>query len=164
MIQALLKRYAHINPIVFILMITLPVALTACAPSQAVKPMQGVQLSQPAPEASGFVTTQSGLQYKDVKEGTGALAQKGNTVSVHYTGTFTNGQKFDSSLDRGEPFSFRLGAGEVIKGWDEGVAGMRIGGKRLLQVPYQLGYGPSDYGPIPGKSQLNFVVELLGVE
>jgi FKBP-type peptidyl-prolyl cis-trans isomerase len=85
-------------------------------------------------------------------------------VTVHYTGTFTNGKKFDSSVDRGQPFHFVLGAGKVIKGWDLGVAGMKVGGKRQLTIPASLGYGTNTYGPIPGNSTLLFDVELLGVK
>ena len=107
--------------------------------------------------------TASGVSYWDIKVGTGAVATKGQTVTVHYTGWLTNGKKFDSSVDRGEPFEFRLGAGEVIKGWDEGVAGMKVGGKRQLKIPPELGYGPQGTpgGPIPPNATLIFDVELL---
>lgn len=86
-------------------------------------------------------TTASGVEYWDIKVGTGAVAVSGKTVTVHYTGWLTDGKKFDSSLDRNEPFDFPLGAGRVIKGWDEGVAGMKIGGKRQLKIPAAAGYG-----------------------
>jgi FKBP-type peptidyl-prolyl cis-trans isomerase len=109
-------------------------------------------------------TTSSGLQYWDNVVGSGATATPGSTVKVHYTGFLTNGQKFDSSRDRGEPFSFPLGAGQVIKGWDEGVAGMKVGGQRQLRIPPQLGYGPTGTGPIPPNATLIFDVELLGVD
>ncbi len=104
-----------------------------------------------------------GLRYADLAEGTGAEAQGGQTVTVHYTGWLTDGRKFDSSRDRGSPFSFRLGAGQVIRGWDEGVAGMRVGGRRRLEIPPELGYGSRGVGPIPGGATLVFAVELLGV-
>ncbi len=111
------------------------------------------------------VTTASGLKYWDIKVGTGATATSGHTVRVHYTGWLTTGKKFDSSVDRGEPFSFKLGAGEVIKGWDEGVAGMKVGGKRQLQIPPELGYGQRGAaGVIPPNATLIFDVELLGVQ
>jgi FKBP-type peptidyl-prolyl cis-trans isomerase len=110
------------------------------------------------------VTTSSGLQYIDLKVGTGATAQAGHTVSVHYTGWLENGKKFDSSVDRGQPFSFPLGAGRVIKGWDEGVKGMKVGGKRKLIIPSNLGYGARGAGGvIPPNTTLIFEVELLGV-
>lgn len=110
------------------------------------------------------VTTSSGLQYWDIAVGNGATAVAGSTVKVHYSGFLTSGQKFDSSRDRGEPFSFLLGAGQVIKGWDEGVAGMKVGGKRQLRIPPELGYGSAGAGgAIPPNATLIFDVELLDV-
>jgi FKBP-type peptidyl-prolyl cis-trans isomerase FkpA len=109
--------------------------------------------------------TASGLQYVELVEGQGQEAKAGSTVSVHYTGWLENGTKFDSSLDRRQPFSFRLGAGQVIRGWDEGVAGMKIGGKRKLTIPSALGYGARGAGGvIPPNATLIFEVELLGVK
>jgi FKBP-type peptidyl-prolyl cis-trans isomerase len=109
-------------------------------------------------------TTASGLQYWDIVVGTGATAAPGNSVKVHYSGFLTTGQKFDSSRDRGEPFSFPLGAGQVIKGWDEGVAGMKVGGQRQLRIPPELGYGAAGAGgAIPPNATLIFDVELLDV-
>jgi len=111
------------------------------------------------------VTLKSGLKYIDVEVGEGPAAVSGKDVTVHYTGTFPDGKKFDSSVDRNEPFAFKLGAGQVIKGWDEGVAGMRIGGKRKLYIPPALGYGKRGAGSvIPPDADLCFEVELLGVE
>jgi FKBP-type peptidyl-prolyl cis-trans isomerase len=110
------------------------------------------------------ITTKSGLKYIDEVVGTGAEAKAGNTVDVHYTGTLKDGTKFDSSKDRGKPFSFPLGAGRVIKGWDEGVAGMKVGGKRKLIIPPDLAYGKRGAGGvIPPDAELTFEVELLGV-
>lgn len=105
-----------------------------------------------------------GLEIEDIKIGTGADAQAGKNVTVHYVGTLTNGKKFDSSRDRGEGFEFGLGAGEVIKGWDQGVAGMKVGGIRKLTIPPELGYGARGFPPvIPPNSTLVFEVELLSV-
>lgn len=104
------------------------------------------------------------LMTQDIVVGTGEEAVSGSTVVVHYVGRFTSGQVFDSSVERNEPFQFVLGSGQVIKGWDEGLVGMRVGGKRIISVPPELGYGMQDYGPIPGGSTLIFEVELLKVE
>ncbi len=118
-----------------------------------------------ASEEQGMVTTDSGLQYRDLKVGDGAEAKPGDTVRVHYTGWLMDGTKFDSSLDRGEPFKFPLGAGHVIRGWDEGVAGMKVGGKRELVIPSDLAYGDRGMPPdIPPKATLKFEVELLGID
>ena len=110
-------------------------------------------------------STPSGLQYEDLVVGTGDSPRQGQTASVHYTGWLDNGQKFDSSLDRGRPFEFQVGAGQVIKGWDEGVATMKVGGKRKLLIPPDLGYGSRGAGgAIPPNANLTFEVELLGVK
>ncbi len=116
-------------------------------------------------EAAGqVVTTESGLQYIDLVVGTGRQAELGDTATVHYTGWLADGRKFDSSVDRKEPFSFRVGAGQVIKGWDEGVGTMKVGGKRKLTIPPQLGYGGRGAGNvIPPNATLTFDVELLGL-
>ena len=104
------------------------------------------------------------LQIEDLKIGTGAEAKSGQKVTVHYVGTLTNGSKFDSSRDRNEGFDFKLGAGQVIKGWDQGVAGMKVGGLRKLTIPADLAYGARGYPPvIPPNSTLVFEVELLAV-
>ena len=109
------------------------------------------------------ITTASGLKYVEIVEGTGASPVKGQTVSVHYTGTLENGKKFDSSRDRGQPFEFQIGQGQVIKGWDEGLSTMKIGGRRTLIIPAELGYGDRGAGGvIPPKATLIFDVELLG--
>ncbi|MHB1176207.1 MAG: FKBP-type peptidyl-prolyl cis-trans isomerase [Sulfuriferula sp.] len=110
-------------------------------------------------------TTPSGLIYEDIVVGTGATATPGHTVVVNYTGWLTNGTKFDSSKDRNEPFEFRLGAGQVIHGWDEGVAGMKEGGERKLTIPAELGYGARGAGGvIPPNAVLIFDVELIKVK
>jgi len=113
---------------------------------------------------SKIVKTDSGLQYQDLKEGTGDAAKKGDTVEVHYTGWLKSGKKFDSSVG-GKPFEFKLGAGMVIKGWDEGVQGIKVGGKRKLIIPPELGYGKKGFGKeIPPDAELIFEVELLKIK
>jgi peptidylprolyl isomerase len=109
-----------------------------------------------------MITLDSGLQYEELAEGTGERPNRGQSVTVHYTGWLTNGKKFDSSVDRGQPFVFTLGVGQVIKGWDEGVATMKVGGKRKLLIPPQLGYGARGAGGvIPANADLVFEVELI---
>ena len=121
--------------------------------------------SAPTKVTGDGTKTADGLQYWDIKVGTGPTATSGHTVKVHYTGWLTSGKKFDSSVDRGEPFMFPLGGHQVIKGWDEGVAGMKVGGKRQLRIPPDLGYGARGAagGLIPPNATLIFDVELLGV-
>jgi len=147
-------------------------AVTACA-----KKEQQTQSAAPAPvvaaspvagapvAASNVVTTADGLKYEVLRQGNGPEAKAGQTVAVHYTGWLTDGTKFDSSVDRGQPFDFQLGAGQVIKGWDEGVAGMKVGEKRKLTIPSSLGYGDHGAGgKIPPGATLIFDVELLGIQ
>ena len=139
--------------------LTLIVALLAAA-FPFLAPACAKQETRPAAE----VTTATGLKYQDLKVGTGPEATPGKIVEVHYTGWLESGAKFDSSVDRQRPFTFRLGAGDVIKGWDEGVAGMKVGGKRKLTIPPDLGYGKRGAGEvIPPGATLIFEVELLGV-
>ena len=131
--------------------------------------------SQAAPEAKKMekandgtgqeVVTPTGLKYVDHVIGTGATPKKGQQVRVHYTGRLTDGKKFDSSVDRGQPFQFQIGGGQVIRGWDEGIATMKVGGKRTLTIPPDLGYGAAGFpGAIPPNATLIFDVELLGVQ
>jgi FKBP-type peptidyl-prolyl cis-trans isomerase FkpA len=137
--------------------LSLLVILTGTVLAADVKPMDK---SHGAKE----MTTESGLKYEDVGVGSGREAVVGDTATVHYTGWLVDGKKFDSSHDRNEPFSFRVGSGQVIKGWDEGVAGMKVGGKRKLTIPPQLGYGARGAGGvIPPNATLIFDVELLGL-
>ncbi len=123
--------------------------------------------AQEAPETMAdetLTTTDSGLQYVDLTEGDGASPEQGQTVEVHYTGTLEDGKKFDSSRDRNRPFKFKIGVGQVIKGWDEGVASMKVGGRRKLVIPADLAYGSRGAGGvIPPDATLIFDVELLGV-
>jgi peptidylprolyl isomerase len=111
------------------------------------------------------VKADSGLQYWEIRVGNGEVAKEGSHVRVHYTGWLTTGKKFDSSVDAGKPFDFTIGNGEVIKGWEEGVSGMRVGGKRQLRIPPGLGYGADGYPPvIPPNATLIFDIKLLGVQ
>jgi FKBP-type peptidyl-prolyl cis-trans isomerase len=134
----------------------------AAAPVAAETP--ATDAGKPAAAEEKTVTTASGLRYVELKVGEGAEAKAGDRVQVHYTGWLEDGTKFDSSVDRGTPFAFPLGAGRVIKGWDEGVAGMKVGGKRKLVIPADLGYGARGAGGvIPPGATLLFEVELLEV-
>jgi FKBP-type peptidyl-prolyl cis-trans isomerase FkpA len=137
------------------------VATAVSAQAGSMKP----NTSTPTKVTGAATKTADGLEYWDIKVGAGSVAAAGQTVKVHYTGWLTNGKKFDSSVDRGEPFTFNLGGGQVIKGWDEGVAGMKVGGKRQLRIPPALGYGDRGAGGvIPANATLIFDVELLGVK
>ncbi len=138
-----------------------PVAATPAATDASASPTPAAKKKKAEPEV---ITTPSGLKYQILKRGKGSFAMRGETVSVHYTGWLTNGTKFDSSVDRGQPFQFILGAGQVIQGWDIGVAGMRVGEKRKLTIPPDLGYGAAGAGgAIPPNATLIFDVELLDI-
>lgn len=115
-------------------------------------------------QASVEITTPSGLKYIDMKVGEGESPETGQRISVHYTGRLENGNQFDSSVDRGTPFDFPIGMGRVIKGWDEGIMTMKVGGKRKLIIPPDLAYGDEGVGPIPPNATLIFEVELLRIE
>jgi FKBP-type peptidyl-prolyl cis-trans isomerase len=137
------------------------IATLSLAQTAAQKP----NTSAPTKVTGDAVKTASGLQYWDITVGTGVEAKQGSHVKVHYTGWLTSGKKFDSSVDAGQPFEFTIGRGDVIKGWEEGVAGMKVGGKRQLRIPPELGYGASGYpGVIPANATLIFDIQLLGVK
>jgi FKBP-type peptidyl-prolyl cis-trans isomerase len=144
--------------IVVMLGITLLVTVTLAFAQKA-------STAGPTKVTGASTKTASGLEYWDIKVGTGAVAQAGQHVKVDYTGWLTNGKKFDSSVGTGKPFDFMLGGGQVIKGWDEGVAGMKVGGKRQLRIPPDLAYGEKGYpGAIPPNSTLIFDVQLVDVK
>lgn len=140
-----------------------PAAVQPLATANPTNPLMAMTEAESL--SDDYTTTPSGLRYKDIVVGTGESPQTGQTVTVHYTGTLTNGSKFDSSRDRGQPFSFPIGAGRVIKGWDEGVATMKMGGRRELVIPPELGYGSRGAGGvIPPNATLIFDVELLSAQ
>ena len=116
------------------------------------------------PNSQEVTKQQKGLKIEDIKEGTGKAVKSGDTVVIHYNGTLKDGTKFDSSYDRGEPFETQIGIGQVIKGWDLGVVGMKVGGKRRLTISPELGYGDQPMGNIPPNSTLIFDVELLEIK
>lgn len=149
----------------FALACLLSLAATGCGSDRVTAP--DITMTQFAPSLgvnlSAMTRTTSGLYYLDQQVGTGAVARAGDSVTVHYTGWLANGTKFDSSRDRNEPIKFKLGAGDVIAGWDKGIAGIKIGGKRKLVIPPQLAYGAAGRGIIPPNSVLVFDVELVGV-
>ena len=155
------------NPANFILVIVPALLLGACTSSDTPTPAQPAAQTAPASSVvtGSARTTPSGLVIETLATGSGPVACAGNKVSVHYTGWLTDGTKFDSSRDRSEAFSFTLGAGQVIKGWDEGVTGMQPGGKRKLTIPPELAYGAQGAGGmIPPNAVLIFEVELLGIQ
>lgn len=129
------------------------------------KPLQDANVANTAAEPGEAQELSNGLKYETLKEGTGKVAQMGQNVTVHYVGTLPDGKEFDSSRRNGKPFTFKLGGGEVIQGWDMGVAGMKVGEQRRLMIPADLAYGPEGRPPvIPPNSPLNFDIELLGVK
>ncbi|MEI7555618.1 MAG: FKBP-type peptidyl-prolyl cis-trans isomerase [Chloroflexota bacterium] len=147
---------------VFILVLLMSALLVACGDNTAAPSAATAPAGTATPELTKSAT---GLKYYDTVVGSGAQPKVGQSVSVHYSGYLTNGTKFDSSVDRGQPFKFVLGVGQVIKGWDEGVATMKVGGKRRLLIPPSLGYGAQGAGTsIPPNAELIFDVELLAVQ
>lgn len=134
--------------------------------AQSAPRKSATNINSPTKVTGEGVKTPSQLIYWDIRVGNGETAKEGSRVRVHYTGWLTNGKKFDSSVDAGQPFTFTIGNGEVIKGWEEGVSGMRVGGKRQLRIPPDLGYGAEGTpgGPIPPNATLIFDIQLLGVQ
>ncbi|MBD2612509.1 MAG: FKBP-type peptidyl-prolyl cis-trans isomerase [Nostoc sp. ZfuVER08] len=139
--------------------------ITSTPPAPTILTENNILIASDTMSDANVVTTPSGLKYVELKEGTGATPERGQTVEVHYTGTLEDGTKFDSSRDRGQPFKFKIGVGQVIKGWDEGLSTMKVGGRRNLIIPPELGYGSRGAGGvIPPNATLLFDVELLGVK
>lgn len=150
------------SKIAFGILFSLTVALAAQTSTRATTPARRPNTSAPTKVTGDGVKTDDGLQYWEVKVGTGPVANDGDHIKVHYTGWFTSGKKFDSTVDANQPYSFNLGKGEVIKGWDEGIVGMKVGGKRQLRIPPELAYGDKGYkNIIPPNSTLIFDVQLL---
>jgi peptidylprolyl isomerase len=156
----------RIGKYLVLLLLVLATQISSCTKKDT-QNQAGQNTPQATASASGqksMVKTPSGLQYEDLVPGSGASPSPGKTVIVHYTGWLTNGTKFDSSVDRNEPFSFTIGSGQVIPGWDEGVMSMKIGGKRKLVIPPELGYGAAGAGGvIPANATLVFEVILLDI-
>ncbi|OKH41758.1 peptidylprolyl isomerase [Nostoc calcicola FACHB-389] len=139
--------------------------LTSTPPAATILTENNILIASDSMSDANVVTTPSGLKYVELKEGTGATPERGQTVEVHYVGTLEDGTQFDSSRDRGQPFKFKIGVGQVIKGWDEGLSTMKVGGRRNLIIPPELGYGSRGAGGvIPPNATLLFDVELLGVK
>ena len=149
-----------------IVIVAVVIALAAWVVAQTAAHKTAPNTNAPTKVTGEGMKTPDGLTYWDIRMGNGETAKEGSHVRVHYTGWLTTGKKFDSSVDAGKPFDFTIGNGEVIKGWEEGVAGMRVGGKRQLRIPPNLGYGAEGTpgGPIPPNATLIFDIQLLGVQ
>lgn len=159
-----MNRFLPLAMMVSAVIITGCVLPEKAAPTNQVEKTSTKQAEAPAVEGKRMKTA-SGLEYIDKKVGTGESPTNGQRVTVHYTGRLKDGTKFDSSVDRGQPFTFTIGVGQVIKGWDEGVATMKVGGQRQLIIPASLGYGDRGAGNvIPPNAELTFDVELLGIK
>ena len=159
-----MTKYVLASAIIFILFALAAAVFAQTAPAR--KSAAPPNTKAPAKVTGDGVKTDSGVQYWDIRVGNGDTAKEGSHVRVHYTGWLTNGKKFDSSVDAGTPFDFTIGNGEVIKGWEEGVTGMRVGGKRQLRIPPSLGYGAGGTpdGTIPPNATLIFDIHLLAVQ
>ncbi|HWH69445.1 MAG TPA: FKBP-type peptidyl-prolyl cis-trans isomerase [Candidatus Sulfotelmatobacter sp.] len=155
----------NVEKIIVLLLLVAAISIPACSQKDPATAPAAAEKTTESKAAAGATKTPSGLAFVDMVKGSGASPTSGKNVTVHYTGWLENGTKFDSSVDRGVPFTFRIGAGEVIPGWDEGVMSMKVGGKRKLIIPPQLGYGAQGAGGvIPPNATLIFEVELLNVE
>jgi FKBP-type peptidyl-prolyl cis-trans isomerase len=151
----------YVAALVVVLMMAAVFVLAQSAAKNSANP----NTDAPTKVTGDGVKTESGLHFWDIRVGNGEVAKEGSRVRVHYTGWLTTGKKFDSSVDAGTPFDFTIGNGEVIKGWEEGVTGMKVGGKRQLRIPPALGYGADGYPPvIPPNATLIFDIMLLGVQ
>jgi peptidylprolyl isomerase len=147
--------------------INLTPSIYPSATPTTIAPTNAIITGEPATAGANMdniITTEGGLQIQDLTTGTGKEVKSGDTVTVNYLGTLTNGTKFDSSYDRNQPFTTQIGVGQVIQGWDKGIIGMKVGGKRKLTIPPALGYGSQPAGSIPPNSTLVFEVELLSVK
>jgi FKBP-type peptidyl-prolyl cis-trans isomerase len=160
-----MTKYLMVSAIIVIILAVAAVVVAQTAPAKK-SAAAAPNTKAPAKVTGDGVKTDSGLQYWDIRVGNGETAKEGSHVRVHYTGWLTTGKKFDSSVDANQPFDFTIGNGEVIKGWEEGVAGMRVGGKRQLRIPPSLGYGANGTpdGTIPPNATLIFDVQLLAVQ
>jgi FKBP-type peptidyl-prolyl cis-trans isomerase len=153
------------KPGIGIFVVLTGLVVSAQTPTHKPAPAARPNTNAPTKVTGDGVKTDSGLQYWDIKVGTGDEAKSGNHVKVHYTGWLSTGKKFDSTVDANQPYEFTLGQGDVIKGWDEGIAGMKVGGKRQLRIPPELAYGESGYKTIiPPNATLIFDVQLLTVK
>ena len=150
--------------VVMVVVVLAAVTLWAQTSTHKTAPAARPNTTAPTKVTGDGVKTTSGLQYWDIKVGTGAVAKDGSHVTVHYSGWLTTGKRFDSSVDAHHPFDFTIAQGDVIKGWDEGVVGMKVGGKRQLRIPPELGYGAGGSGPIPPNATLIFDLQLLAVK
>ncbi len=154
-----------VEKLIVVLLLAAGIIIPACSQKENKSAGESRQAGEPGAAPAATVKTPSGLSYVDIATGGGPSPTSGKPVKVHYTGWLENGTKFDSSVDRGEPFIFTIGAGQVIPGWDEGVMTMKVGGKRKLIIPSQLGYGAAGAGGvIPPNATLIFEVELLDVQ
>ena len=147
-----------------LLVAMMAITLASACTKKSSEPATETAQTTAAPAAAKVETTEPKVEMVDTVVGKGKEAVSGKSVTVHYTGTLKDGTKFDSSVDRKEPFTFSLGAGQVIKGWEQGIVGMKVGGKRKLTIPAELAYGANAVGAIPANSTLIFDVELLDVK